>query len=378
LLKNNTSQPASPSQKDGYFNGLDALRFFAFTIVLGAHLAFPLSVKYTEGLLGYVLGWFKYGYLAVDFFFVLSAFLISWWGLNEAQKKGDFAFGKYFARRALRIWPLYFLMVLLCLIIVQGQQYAGMKVSEMPHLLYYLTFTLNFAALKNDQFLMVILWSISVEEQYYILNGLILKWLRKYFAQINLIILAASIAFRILNLHDPLTLHYHTLSVLACFAIGNLLAYAIHSGIWKTQLEKFFSSSRANWAFILLILALAFYPVIAQITILYALEKLWLPLLFSAAIAYQVYRKEGIFNLNNQKLLNYLGKISYGLYCFHGLVIAVAMNILLINGFQYPLDNSVLSLITFPIVCLLLTIVVSHFSYHLFEKPLLQLKKHFR
>jgi len=361
-----------------YFNGLDALRFFAFTIVLGAHLAFPLSVKYTDGILDYVLQWFNYGYLAVDFFFVLSAFLISWWGLNEAKKKGEFAFGKYFVRRAIRIWPLYFLMVLICLIIVQGQQYTGMKISEMPHLLYYLTFTLNFAALKNDQFLMVILWSISVEEQYYILNGLILKWIRKYFAQINLLILAASIAFRIFNLHEPLTLHYHSLSVIACFATGNLLAYVIHTGIWKPQLEKFFSGSRANWAFILLIVALAFYPVLAKIQIIYALEKLWLPLLFCTAIAYQVYRQKGVFNLNNQRVLNYLGKISYGLYCFHGLVIAVLMNVLLLAGYPYPFESPWLALIVFPLLSLLLTILLAHSSYKWFEKPLLRLKERFR
>jgi peptidoglycan/LPS O-acetylase OafA/YrhL len=366
------------TESGSYFHGLDALRFFAFTIVLGAHLAFPLSVKYTEGLLAYVLSWFNYGYLAVDFFFVLSAFLISWWGLNEARKKGEFAFGKYFVRRALRIWPLYFLMVLICLVIVQGQQYTGMKISEMPHLIYYLTFTLNFAALKHDQFLMVILWSISVEEQYYILNGLVLKWLRKYFAQINLLILAGSIVFRVLNLHEPLTLHYHSLSVMACFATGNLLAYVIHTGIWKTQLQKFFSGAQANWAFIFLILALMCYPILAQIPIIFALEKLWLPLLFCAAIAYQVYRQKGLFNLNNRKWLNYLGKISYGLYCFHGLVIAVLMNLLILAGYSYPFESPLLALIVFPVVSLVLTILLAHSSYKWFEKPLLKLKERFR
>ena len=368
-----------PSQNStSYFHGLDGLRFLAFMVVLGSHLTHPLSERFKEGALGYFLSWFQYGYLAVDLFFVLSAFLISWWGLREIQHKNDFSFGKYFVRRALRIWPLYFLMVLICLLVIQLQSGIGMETSAMPSLWYYFTFTLNFAALEEDQFLMVILWSISVEEQFYIVNGLVLKFLRKYFLVINLLAFAASAVFRIIFLDQPLTLHYHSLSVMACFAAGNILAYVVVHPVWSVKLKGFFTGRRANIPFYILLLTLVLYPVLAEIKWIYALEKIWIPLLFVLAVAYQTFRSRGLFSLHNRRLLNYLGKISYGLYCFHGLVIAVLINLLQLAGFQYPPISPFVALVLFPVTSLGLTILLAHFSYRWFELPILNYKNRFR
>lgn len=361
-----------------YFHGLDGLRFLAFMVVLGSHLTHPLSVQFPDGILGYFLSWFQYGYLAVDLFFVLSAFLISWWGLREIQQKKDFSFGKYFVRRALRIWPLYFLMVLICLMVIQLQSASGMDQSTMPSLWYYLTFTLNFAALEEDQFLMVILWSISVEEQFYIINGLVLKFLRKYFLALNILAFTASAVFRVMYISEPLTLHYHSLSVMACFAAGNMLAYVVIHPVWSEKLRSFFTGRQANIPFYILLLTLVLYPVLAEIKWIYALEKIWIPVLFAAAVAYQTFRSRGLFSLHNRRILNYLGKISYGLYCFHGLVIAVLINLLQLAGFQYPPISPFVALIVFPVVSLGLTVFLAHLSYRWFELPLLQYKNRFR
>lgn len=367
-----------PTPANAYFHGLDGLRFLAFLVVLGSHLTHPLTARYTDGLLGYFLDWFRYGYLAVDLFFVLSAFLISWWGLREIQNKGQFQFGYYFVRRALRIWPLYFLMVLTCLVIIQLQSSTGMEVSEMPSIWYYLTFTLNFAAVSQDQFLMVILWSISVEEQYYIVNGLLLKYGKKWFLPVNIAAFTGSIVFRFMYLDEPLTLHYHSLSVLACFAAGNILAYVVTHREWSAKLKIFFNGQQANVPLFLLLLSLAFYPILAEVKWLFATEKIWIPVLFVFAIAYQVFRSTGLFALEGRKALNYLGKISYGLYCFHGLVIAVIINVLQLGGYVYPPESPWLALLVIPIVSLGLTVLVSHLSYRWFETPILRLKERFR
>lgn len=361
-----------------YFHGLDGLRFLAFLVVLGSHLTHPLSVRYPEGLPGYFLSWFEYGYLAVDLFFVLSAFLISWWGIREVGRKGHFQFGHYFIRRALRIWPLYFLMVLISLIVVQLQSATGLPESPMPPLWRYLTFTLNFAALTEDQFLMVILWSISVEEQFYIVNGLLLKFGRKHFLPVNLIALGASIAFRLFHLNEPLTLHYHSISVMSCFAAGNILAWVVHHPEWSGKMKGYFSGKSANLPLWILIVALVFYPLLAENKWVYAFEKLWIPALFALAVAYQTFRSKGLFALAPRKALNYLGKISYGLYCFHGLVIAVLINLLRASGFPYPPESPWVALLAFPLLSLGLTVLLSHWSYRWFEHPILQMKERFR
>lgn len=371
------TQPTVPPPLT-YFHGLDGLRFLAFLVVLGSHLTHPLSVQYSEGLLGYFLSWFQYGYLAVDLFFVLSAFLISWWGFRETKRKGRFEFWPYFVRRALRIWPLYFLMVLISLLVIQLQSATGLPESPMPSIWHYLTFTLNFAALTEDQFLMVILWSISVEEQFYIVNGLLLRFGQRFFLPVNILALCGSMAFRLLYLEEPLTLHYHSLSVMACFAAGNILAWAVHHPEWSAKLTRFFSGRNANIPLWALITGLVFYPVLAQFKWIYALEKLWIPALFVLAVAYQTFRSEGLFALANRKALNYLGKISYGLYCFHGLVIAVLINLLRFFGLPYPPESPWIALLVFPLASLGFTVLLAHFSYRWFEHPILQMKERFR
>lgn len=361
-----------------YFHGLDGLRFLAFMVVMGAHLAHPLSAEYETGWLHYVLSWFQFGYLAVDLFFVLSAFLISWWGFREMEQHGRFRFRRYFARRAIRIWPLYFLMVLISVLVIQLQRAGGMPESPMPSIWHYLTFTLNFAALEGDQFLMVILWSISVEEQYYILNGLLMRFAPRYFAAVNVLIWGGSIVFRIMHLDAPLTLHYHTLSVMACFAAGNLLAWLICRSRYKSTLENFYRQQGANIPLWLLVGGLAAYPILASYPWVFALEKAWIPVLFAAAIGYQYFRTSGIFSLEKRRWINYLGKISYGLYCFHGLVIAVFVNTLHVAGMTYPPQQPWLALVVYPMLMLCCTVLLAHLSYRWFELPVLRLRDHFR
>ena len=99
-----------------YFKGLSTLRFFAAYFVV-LHHAEEIRKKYELiHLKDYSL--FRNGSLAVTFFFVLSGFLITYLLLKEQKRTNTVAINKFYIRRVLRIWPLYFLLVFLGTIVI--------------------------------------------------------------------------------------------------------------------------------------------------------------------------------------------------------------------------------------------------------------------
>ena len=93
-----------------YFPQLDAIRGLSFLAVYFFHAIHP---HFGEDFFGR-MGQFFYNnlVLSIDVFFILSSFLLTWLGINEYKARGNFSFINYFIRRVLRIWPLYFLLML--------------------------------------------------------------------------------------------------------------------------------------------------------------------------------------------------------------------------------------------------------------------------
>ncbi|MEM8693716.1 MAG: acyltransferase [Pseudomonadota bacterium] len=146
-----------------HFGNLDGLRFVCIMMVLWHHNA-PID---TSGL-----PILQRGFLGVDFFFVLSGFLITTLLLREIADTGRLAMRNFYLRRILRIVPVYFFVVT-C---VAGY-YIGLKGQKqfLEILPYYYLFLSNF--LTQDIPLLTITWSLAVEEQYYLLWPLLLTLL---------------------------------------------------------------------------------------------------------------------------------------------------------------------------------------------------------
>lgn len=144
------------------FSCLDGLRFFCILAVLWHHGPVHTAMADPAPILGR-------GFLGVDFFFVLSGFLITTLLLREEARTGYFSLRGFYWRRILRIVPVYFFVVTLCsvyYVLVRGEtQYAGL----VP---FYYLFLSNF--LVTDIPLLAPTWSLAVEEQYYLLWPLLL------------------------------------------------------------------------------------------------------------------------------------------------------------------------------------------------------------
>lgn len=354
------------SKNKDYIDGLNSLRFFAFSLVFLSHIQYHFSEISNIFFLG-VKEFFKIGYLGVDLFFVLSAFLLTSITFKEIEKSGVFSLKKYFKRRSLRILPLYLFILLITFSIPFLQNFIGIKESLLPPLYQFITFQLNFTATNGDQFLMVILWSISIEVQFYILNGIILRFFRKHFLLFNVLLIITSLIFRYANIENPLALHYHSLSLFSCFAIGNLLAILLHK-----KSKWMFNKTTEFIGVSIICLLLIFYPKLQEIRLIYWLEKIIYPLCFAFLIYLQT--KAGLFNLQANKKINFLGEISYGLYCYHGFSIAI-LTILVNNYIKTANQNTIfISWLILPLASFLLTLSLSIVSYHFFEKRFLKLK----
>jgi peptidoglycan/LPS O-acetylase OafA/YrhL len=135
-----------------YLPELDSLRFFAFLAVFICH-CFALAGR--EG------AWSDVGSFGVDLFFVLSAYLITELLLRERRSRGRFDLGRFYARRILRIWPLYFTFL-------AGAELAGAVPQGDLAPLALFAGNFAYAAWGPPGLAVSSLWSLSVEEQFYL------------------------------------------------------------------------------------------------------------------------------------------------------------------------------------------------------------------
>ena len=144
-------------KKTRFFGSLNGLRFLCIFAVLWHHSPAFGEIENPIQLL-------ERGFTGVDFFFSLSGYLITTLLLREEERNGRFSITGFYWRRILRILPVYYLVVTFCAVywvLVKGQaEYA-------PLVPYYYLFLSNI--LINDIPLLAPTWSLSVEEQYYLI-----------------------------------------------------------------------------------------------------------------------------------------------------------------------------------------------------------------
>lgn len=317
--------------------------------------------------------------LGVGYFIVLSGFLISWIILEEYKFTSAFDLKFFWIKRTLRIWPLYFLLILAGFILVWlSRHYLQSTVHDMPNFIWLITFTLNFYIIKYGPaflFFIVFLWSISVEEQLYVVWGIVLKWLKQLFIPFCLVLLFGSIVFRIYAIDQPANLYFNTLNWVPHFTLGALIAYiSINENKLFTQLKQL-SKPVIVTIYILFILNLIFYNRIYTSVFMTIIQRLMDALFFAFFIFEQNFCENKLFNIGNSKGLSYLGKISYGLFCYHGLIILLFTKVL---SQTTLLNNALFVFIIDPLLIFVVTLLVAAISYRYCEKPIMSLRYKFR
>lgn len=361
-----------------YFENLDASRFFAFIIVFLAHTFISVSSEIkSSSIFQFAYDWGKIGMLGLEYFFVLSSFLISWIILEEKKITNSFNIKNFLIRRTLRVWPLYFLIVLigLSLSVLANQLNIGLE--SIPPFKYFGLFIINFYIIDNGTnflFFLAFLWSISIEEQFYIVWSVVMKYLKINLLWLSISLIIISLVFRAYYINESLQLYFNTVSALGNFGIGGIAAYiAFH----KTPLFERLISIKKNQTILLyfiLILSIIFFNQLNHFDFFTVFSRLYFSILFALFIIEQSHGKNRFFNPGKSVILNRLGKISYGLYCFHGVVITILIKTL--EQFSF-IETYWHVFLVYPIIILTLTTLVSHLSFKYFENYFLKLKTKF-
>lgn len=154
-----------------HFHSFDAFRFIAFFLVFCQHLPIP------ESSIFYFFS--KSGGVGVSFFFVLSGFLITYILLHEKVNTGRVFLKKFFVRRVLRIWPLFYAMILFAFItplLLAKFNIAYTNEGYEPNWLCSVLFLENYKMMFTNSFPNVsplrVMWSLCVEEHFYIVWGI--------------------------------------------------------------------------------------------------------------------------------------------------------------------------------------------------------------
>lgn len=352
-----------------YFVNLEGLRFFAFLLVFVSHVA---RFVWEDAL------FLSQGDLGVSFFFTLSGFLITYLLFFEKESIGTIHLKSFYLRRVLRIWPLYFLIFGL------GILTASIAFENNPFIVnfnpdstwWFVAFLANFwlIAYRGMSTMLVVLWSISVEEQFYLVWPLVMQKIRTTIIPWFLfVIIVVATVFRFIYSENYKMVSYSTFSVMSDLAIGALLSYmAFYLPHLKEKLVTYLSAWKIGAMYLvflgLVILKIYAYDIIPEsIMPLYiAIVPIIFSILFAFVIFEQNYSSSSLFKAGSSRLINYFGKISYGLYMYHVLAITLAIHFLS----KISIDSKVLV----TVLSLVLTILLSHISYQYMEKKFLALK----
>lgn len=357
-----------------YFDSFDAMRFFAFFAVFLAHIG-PLYIPF--------LNYFQHSSgLAVQFFFTLSSFLITYIILEEKKRTGKLNLKNFFVRRILRIWPLYYLMVAFAYATPYLLDVLHLTSSDegyQPTLWMSVLFLENYKMMFEGQLANVsplsVMWSLCIEEHFYLIWGIVFYFIKFKHTPIFLTVsIVISFISRIVFMQNGWSMLDITTN-LDTFAYGAIPAYLlVRHG---EQFEKKIGGIKYSLKYIVVAATLFLFFFIHLIPIPKPLSELFntcvFGILYSILIAFTIPENNKI-KIGRRNIFTRLGKYTYGLYLYHTIIILLFAQVFKMVGIDIQtFSTSVL----FLMICLGMVIVVSKLSYQLFEVQFLKLKKYF-
>ncbi|MEQ9695374.1 acyltransferase [Shimia sp. SDUM112013] len=317
-----------------YFQNLNGLRFICIAMVLWHH-AQPVQSE-TWPIL-------DRGFLGVDFFFVLSGFLITTLLLRERDRTGRFSLRHFYIRRALRILPVYFFVVTLVAAYFIGIKGETRYFTQLP---YYYLFLSNF--LTDHIPTLSITWSLSVEEQYYLLWPLALLLLPSRWVVPVLGVLIALNVTAAMGLFGvtppqlgPLTFKL-PVATYAPILMGSLAAVLLNSQRGYAAFDTVLGKPLAPWVCAVLL------AITIQITPfdLRGLPNLLIHVLMTATLITLVLYEDTVWSpFLTHPFIARVGEVSYGIYLYHLLALHVVHALGIANGWLILIAYSLISVL---------------------------------
>ncbi len=333
------------------FPGLDGLRCLSIVLVVAYHVS---------GMHTHFLG---RGYLGVSLFFAISGFLITSLLLRERDSHGHISLARFYGRRSLRIFPLYYAVLAAYVVLTLVFEKGSEKADFFANLPAFLTYTSNwFVPLEPEKrIIFYFAWSLATEEQFYLMWPGVMRVAHRWGAVFFMTGLLA------ISLWAPWAVQTERLDgsllsvrILASFAppicMGCLAAYALHSP--------------RGFAWVYRGLGQRWVPVLMMALVLLAVETpgtpYWLTsLLMTGLVVSSCIRTDHLLMpVLTLRPLRYVGMISYGIYLMHMIALNLARRAVPGQGFA----------LYFPLT-MALSVLMAGLSYRYFESRFLRLKE---
>ncbi len=365
-------------KKKVYFQNLDGLRFYAFLAVFFAH-SFWTDFDYIRDNPGFhLLKEIAYkGVLGVNFFFVLSGFLITYLLLEEKESTGKTNIGAFYMRRILRIWPLYYFVVFVGFVLIPlVQAKLGQPTTEKGNIFYYLLFIGNFDV-KPTSAVLGILWSISVEEQFYLVWPVLFSLVPSRFHYLMFpLIIAIAIPMQLLSYSPEGSLLYSSPFIcMSDLAMGGWCAYGVFA---SARFRAMLHHLSRQAILVIYLVGTAYFFSMYKLNTLFStfsiLSRLVLSMFFAFIILEQNYSPNSFYKVSRFKTVSVLGLYTYSLYMLHFMCIYVVNKVLDILHLNTKIYQVV---IIQTLVSFVASIVAAWISYNYLEKYFLSLKNRY-
>jgi len=352
-----------------HISSLNGLRAISIFMVIGYHLM-QHNFLPNDSFIKYGSQLFFNGQMGVNIFFVISGFLITSLLMKEKTGTGSVSLNKFYCRRIIRIFPAYYFLLLIYFIL---EQYGYFHL-DSRNWFSNLTFTKQF--FHDSTYETEHLWSLSVEEVFYLIWPLMFLQLSKYYTGVLSLIILFFTVFRVFQFAYP-TPHLNS----SIWSTGDALLigclFAIHNDRIKAWVE-----TKKKWAWLVvpaLLICLIIYNYVYHLSSNPSNQVSPVSLHNLQAVAYALFGNIGLitnlligmlimisinlqntlwFRFLNLRIMELFGRLSYSLYLWQQL---------------FTKDNPALHRI--PLILLLMIILAcACFSYYLIERPILKLK----
>jgi len=370
--KNSSKEELLSSRESPRIPGLDTLRFFAILLVLGRHI--DIEPPLTSTFLTFFIHWWRsIGWIGVELFFILSGFLITNLLVKEYQKHGAIRAARFLYRRALKILPSLYVLLIFTFIASRSPLNLTSVIAEI------------FLFQNYHQGLWAHTWTLAIEGQFYLIITLvmvILTFLNYFtlFPVISTLIILSCALSRITSALNDTVGNFHDFAVLTHFRLDSLFTGALIGYYWDTRrMQLEFLGKKCNKYFYILLLCSMVLPACFPVetsNVMYTYGYNILALIFSVILVITLSQSPSSGISSNGKnqmmrylssLFEYLGKHSYPTYLWHMPVYSVC------SKFAPIQDNSsgLLLYLTVIISYILLSFVVGYMMSRAIEYPIL-------
>ena len=371
----------------GHIPALDGLRGLAILMVMFSHFSIIGGIGFAASLALRLAGCGAFG---VDLFFVLSGFLIT--GILLDTKQTPHALRNFYVRRTLRIFPLnyavllaFYLFALLVPLSYVHAKPAMQFQSVLQDWPWYATYTSNvLIGLRNNSGhgFLTVTWSLSIEEQYYLIWAPLVLTLRpKTVIHLSVLLLAASFAVRclfILSGASPLQIYVSSICRADGLALGSYYAAVVRREDFSQQKATARAQLVLSVAIPLLAILACFGALNTKSLFCRTIGYTLITGTFSQMLVLAIDQETRLAWILRSRFIGWLGVYSYGLYLLHTPVRS-ALDKIWPQGdaWRNAAMSGFASQALFTAVGIAATMLLALAARRVIEEPALRLKRYF-